>query len=95
MYMYMEIHVHSTLAKKVHREKKKGNHNSTSYKTQGFEPILDTEVPSLENWCGELESFTASQLSPHQIYMYEDMRNIKCAQCARGAQCVCMYPVRV
>ena len=32
--MYMEIHVHSILAKKVHIQKK-GNGNPTQYKTQG------------------------------------------------------------
>ena len=50
--LYMEIHVHSILAKKVHRGKKA---TRTPYKTQGQNihiklSLRDTQVPSLENW---------------------------------------------
>ena len=70
--IYMEIHVHSTLAKKVHTGKKGNPNPDTPYKTQGQNihiklSLRDTQVPSLENCGGGLKSHTCSCM---YMYMY-------------------------
>ena len=62
VYMYMEIHVHSTLAK----EKKGKVTHPTIAQTNKHIIARDTWMPSLENWGGGLKIFCVHVY----IYMY-------------------------